>query len=103
MKLEGNLAVVTGTGDGMGRELVIGLARQGCSVATCDVNLDAAEETRKLAENQASGSFQVPYKTVPVFTHRLPQGPGRLQTTSGSQGTRINLRPRQYDSLLTGR
>ena len=35
---EGRLAVVTGGATGMGRELVIQLAAEGCSVATCDIN-----------------------------------------------------------------
>lgn len=41
----GKLAVVTGGGSGMGRELVKQLAAQGCSVATCDVFADTAEAT----------------------------------------------------------
>lgn len=52
---EGLLAVVTGGGSGMGRELVVQLAAEGCSVATCDVNLDAAAETARLAEKEAPG------------------------------------------------
>jgi NAD(P)-dependent dehydrogenase (short-subunit alcohol dehydrogenase family) len=48
-KFEGRLAVVTGGGSGMGRELVIQLAADGCSVATCDVNADAVAETARLA------------------------------------------------------
>jgi NAD(P)-dependent dehydrogenase (short-subunit alcohol dehydrogenase family) len=37
----GKLAVVTGAGSGIGRELVRQLAGQGCSVAACDVNPDS--------------------------------------------------------------
>jgi NAD(P)-dependent dehydrogenase (short-subunit alcohol dehydrogenase family) len=45
----GQLAVVTGGGSGMGRELVIQLAAAGCSVATCDLNADSVAETAALA------------------------------------------------------
>ena len=41
----GKLAVVTGGGSGMGRELVRQLAAEGCSVATCDLNGEAATVT----------------------------------------------------------
>ncbi|MBV9206740.1 MAG: SDR family NAD(P)-dependent oxidoreductase [Actinobacteria bacterium] len=45
----GKLAVVTGGGSGMGRELVRQLAAAGCSVATCDWHADAVAQTAALA------------------------------------------------------
>jgi NAD(P)-dependent dehydrogenase (short-subunit alcohol dehydrogenase family) len=56
---EGRLAVVTGGGTGMGRELVIQLATEGCSVATCDVNPDTVAETQQRAEKEAPAGTRV--------------------------------------------
>ncbi len=53
----GKLAVVTGGGTGMGRELVLQLAADGCSVATCDVNPETLSETaRRAGEHAPSGT-----------------------------------------------
>ena len=49
----GKLAVVTGGGSGMGRELVRQLAAQGCSVAACDINAQSVKETAALARAAA--------------------------------------------------
>jgi NAD(P)-dependent dehydrogenase (short-subunit alcohol dehydrogenase family) len=46
---EGKLAVVTGGGSGMGRELVRQLAGEGCRVAACDLNAASVTETAQLA------------------------------------------------------
>jgi NAD(P)-dependent dehydrogenase (short-subunit alcohol dehydrogenase family) len=53
------LAVVTGGGSGMGRELVRQLAAQGCSVAACDLNADAVAETATLARAGAGSGVLV--------------------------------------------
>jgi len=55
----GKLAVVTGGGSGMGRELVRQLAAEGCSVAACDWHPDAVEETAELARAGAGASARV--------------------------------------------
>ncbi len=50
---DGKLAVVTGGGSGMGRELIRQLAAQGCSVATCDLNVDAVTDAAAVARAEA--------------------------------------------------
>jgi NAD(P)-dependent dehydrogenase (short-subunit alcohol dehydrogenase family) len=45
----GKLAVVTGGGSGMGRELTRQLAAEGCAVAACDWHADAVAETTAMA------------------------------------------------------
>jgi NAD(P)-dependent dehydrogenase (short-subunit alcohol dehydrogenase family) len=50
---EGRLAVVTGGGTGMGRELVVQLAAAGASVAACDVQDAALAETLARARGAA--------------------------------------------------
>ena len=47
---EGKIAVVTGGGTGMGRELCLQLVKEGCNVATCDVLMENLEETKKLCQ-----------------------------------------------------
>jgi len=55
----GKLAVVTGGGSGMGRELTRQLAAQGSSVAACDINMDTMAETVALAQAQAPPGVRV--------------------------------------------
>ncbi len=55
----GKLAVVTGGGTGMGRELTTQLAADGCSVAICDVSSENMAETKRLAEEIVTGGARV--------------------------------------------
>lgn len=49
MKVQGKVWVVTGAGNGMGRELVLQLLAKGARVAAVDVRADGLEETARLA------------------------------------------------------
>ena len=60
----GKIAVVTGGGSGMGRELVRQLVAEACNVSMCDLFGSAMAETRQLC--QATGLPQ----GLRVTTHR---------------------------------
>jgi NAD(P)-dependent dehydrogenase (short-subunit alcohol dehydrogenase family) len=62
----GKLAVVTGGGSGMGRELTRQLAAQGCSVAACDLNPDTMAETVTLVQAEAPPDVLVTGHTCDV-------------------------------------
>ncbi|KAH8354414.1 hypothetical protein KR084_010381 [Drosophila pseudotakahashii] len=48
--IEGEVAVVTGAGHGLGRAIALELAKKGCHIAAVDINLSGAESTCKQIE-----------------------------------------------------
>lgn len=57
MKLNGNVAVVTGAGSGMGRAIAVLYAQEGAKVVVSDINLEAAQGT--VAQIVANGGSAV--------------------------------------------
>jgi NAD(P)-dependent dehydrogenase (short-subunit alcohol dehydrogenase family) len=55
----GKIAVITGGGTGMGRELAVQLAREGCHIAICDVIPENMERTRELCLEAGPADLRV--------------------------------------------
>lgn len=72
-QLEGRLAVVTGGGTGMGRELARQLAAQGCHVAICDVSEEAMERTKALCREAAPAGAGLRISTYLADVSQEPQ------------------------------
>lgn len=58
-RFEGRLAVITGGGTGMGRELARQLAGEGCHVAMCDVSQENMEQSQALCEEAAPAGTRI--------------------------------------------
>jgi len=67
VKLEGQVAIVTGSAQGIGRAIAIGLAREGAHVVIADIQLEKALETAK--EIEALGRKSIALK---VDVSRVP-------------------------------
>ena len=58
-EMNGNTAVVTGAGRGIGRDIALALAGHGADVAVLDVDIEGAKETAGLIEETGRGSIAV--------------------------------------------
>ncbi len=95
MKLEGNVALVTGAGSGIGRQIALSMAAQGARVAICDINMDGAGETVKRIEKAGTGeaaAFHMDVtdeKEVNSTVDAVAERFGRLDTLVSNAGIQI--------------
>ena len=59
MTLDGQIALVTGAGQGIGRASALALAKAGAHVAVADINAETAAETKALVEAQGRRSLAI--------------------------------------------
>ena len=87
---EGRIAVITGGGTGMGRELARQLSAEGCHVSMCDVSAENMAETNALCEAEA-----VPGTRITTFVADVANESAVTafaETVAAEQGTdHINL------------
>ncbi|MCP1198592.1 3-hydroxybutyrate dehydrogenase [Notoacmeibacter sp. MSK16QG-6] len=50
--LDGNVAVITGAGSGIGQAIAVGMAAQGAKIAICDIDMEGAEETASMLKDK---------------------------------------------------
>jgi len=86
----GKLAVVTGGGTGMGRELTTQLAGEGCHVAICDVSAENMAETKRLAEDAAVAGARVTTHECDVSDERQVLA-FRDAVVAAHRGATVNL------------
>ena len=53
-KLNEKVAIITGGGAGIGKQMAIRFAEDGANLALCDINLAALEETAKICEEKGA-------------------------------------------------
>ena len=59
MKLQDNVAVITGAGSGIGRALALAFVREGARIAVCDINVPGAHETVALIEAEGGEALAI--------------------------------------------
>lgn len=59
MKVKGKVIVVTGGGNGVGRQLTLQLLEKGAKVAAVDINQNGLDETKKIAGNNKELSLHI--------------------------------------------
>ena len=89
MDIAGRLAVVTGGGTGMGRELVVQLAAGGCAVATCDVHAADHRGDARHGRQKAAPAVTV------TRTHVATCPTRRRSSASATRSRAARHRPRE--------
>ena len=87
-RFKGKVAIVTGSGSGIGREIALRFAREGASVALPDLNLDAARETAELISNMNAASL--PIKTNVSSPDEIREMVGRTVEAFGRVDILVN-------------
>lgn len=94
MKLEGQVALVTGAGSGIGRAIALAFAQEGALLGIADVDTAGAQETVRLIENAGGQALALDMDVtdegqVADATDRLADRFGRLDVLVANAGIQI--------------
>ncbi len=88
MKVLGKVLVVTGGGNGIGREVVLELLKRGAKVAAVDLSLSGLEETAKLSGNNPNLSL---HQANIAERHRVEELPHEVIAKLGQVDAIVNV------------
>ena len=88
MKISGKVVVVTGAGNGMGRELTLQLIKKGAKVAAVDMRAETLSETKSLASAQG-GEIETFVLDI-SDTSKVQDLPKEIENKIGSADVLIN-------------
>ena len=89
MKVNGKVIVVTGAGNGMGREVVLELLRRGAKVAGLDLKPDWLTETKKLAGDNSQNFFA--FEANIADRDRVLALPAEIEKQVGKPDALVNI------------
>jgi 3-oxoacyl-[acyl-carrier protein] reductase len=92
--LDGKIALVTGSGQGLGRTHAVALAEKGADVIVHDILADAAEETMEMvrATGRAARLITTDIRDVEAFQEAI-RGMGRIDILVNNAGVPGNRKP----------
>lgn len=111
-RFEGRVALVTGGAGGLGREVVVGLAREGATVAVADVVASASEQAADEARREGARSLALELDvsekpSVDAALARVEEELGRLDIVVNLAGGSLDtprhlakIAPEDYDLVL---
>ncbi|MGB3165887.1 MAG: 3-hydroxybutyrate dehydrogenase, partial [Alteraurantiacibacter sp.] len=99
-KLDGHVALVTGAGSGIGREIACAMAREGAKVGICDIDLEGAAKTvetiREASARNGNGGDAAAFEMnvtdesqVEEATDGVVRAFGRLDSLVSNAGVQI--------------
>jgi short-subunit dehydrogenase len=89
MKVQGKVLVVTGAGNGIGREVTLELLRRGAKVAGLDLKHEFLEETKSLAAENAKNFFA--FDVNITDRNRVLELPAEIEAKLGKVDALINV------------
>jgi len=109
MPTAGKVFVVTGAGNGIGRQVALELVEQGATVAAVDINAEGLEQTAAEAGSRISthvldisdSEAVAAFPQIVIDTHGAVDGLFNIAGIAQSVGTTLDITPEHVDRLMT--